>query len=215
MSRFLITAITLSSTIMLTFGQNAIGASCVDSTDCANYCLGQRHIEGKKCCANTVVYSSTLMSSCAGCGGDGMCNLCDTDAYKLNSAETKCETKIKAIGESCALLMDCRFSCKGPTGAKKCCAFQLQYNSLCGGCGTDGMCNFCKARNTDTEAYKLNSLKTECVKKDLPKGDACKSPRWCESNKCSGYLEENPSDKLHCCDSTVNDCDGCGSDGMW
>ena len=119
-------------------------------SDCANYCLGPT--DAWKCCASEVLVSSaSYYSSCGGCGVDGMCNLCNTDAYKLNSAETKCETKIKAIGESCALLMDCRFSCKGPTGAKKCCAFQLQYNSLCGGCGTDGMCNFCRQDGADTE----------------------------------------------------------------
>jgi hypothetical protein len=112
---------------------------------------------------------------------------------------------------------DCANYCLGPTDAWKCCASEVlvssaSYYSSCGGCGVDGMCNLC-----NNEAYKLNSLKTFCIYKALPKGDACKSDLSCAENKCSGSLEENPSDKLHCCDSTVNkySCDGCGSDGMW
>ena len=110
---------------------------------------------------------------------------------------------------------DCANDCLGPTDAKKCCESEVSSSSwddkACGGCGSDGMCNLC-----DNEAYKLNSQKTKCSEKDLPKGDACKSNSWCASNICSGSRGENPSTNLHCCDSTVEyDCDGCGSDGMW
>lgn len=213
MSRFLIIALTLTSSITSTLAQNAVGASCTSTFDCTGRCVGPTG--SKKCCASGVTYS------CDGCGSDGSCNFCSSDSQKVNADKTGCVSKNLPVGASCKKDNWCASgygSCKGeytsynnphPSENLHCCDSSVQ--SDCDGCGSDGMCNNCT--DTPYTRYTVDATRTGCTEFIAAIGAVCISSSEC-TNQCAQSDTYDKTQVGHCCNADVSyTCDGCDSTG--
>jgi len=207
MSRFLITALTLSSTIMSTFAQNAIGAySQVKSGTCGSVITDKATCENA---ARSVGFIDTtaeeksvywLPPGCSMHAGTWECGpglFCSDELYYNtdSSSTTSCgSTDVSCICQSC----------------------DSTVSSSCDGCGSDGMCNTCNPDNYG-DKQMVNAAKIGCTAFKAAIGEKCASSSDCvDSNMCasdSSWTGSEPQIK-RCCNADVDyTCDGCGSNG--
>ena len=144
-----------------------------------------------RCCENTV------LDSCGGCGIKGKCNLCDNEAYEVNSAKTGCTKKFtfNAVGSyakvesgTCGVEITNKAMCETAArslGLSDTTASERSWSSSPPGCILD---NYKLIYNTDST-----------------------STTSCSSNGFVPVVCICPS----CVSTVVSSCNGCGLDRMW